>query len=52
MKILIAEDDAANRRLLEVSLRKWGYEVVVTCDGEQAWQALQRADAPQLAILD
>ena len=52
MRILIADDDAILRRVLEAALVKWGYDVVVTCDGTQAWQALQREDAPQLAILD
>jgi diguanylate cyclase (GGDEF)-like protein len=52
MRILIAEDDPVTRRLLEVKLAKWGYEVVVTGDGNEAWQALQSEDAPQLAILD
>jgi diguanylate cyclase (GGDEF)-like protein len=33
-------------------LVKWGYEVVVTKDGNEAWQALQEKDAPPLAILD
>jgi diguanylate cyclase (GGDEF)-like protein len=33
-------------------LGKWGYEVITTDDGTAAWQALQRPDAPQLAILD
>jgi DNA-binding response OmpR family regulator len=52
MRILIAEDEPLCRRLLVTSLGKWGYEIVVTCDGTEAWQALQREDAPQLAILD
>ena len=52
MKILIAEDDAISRRLLETILRKWGYEVVVAQDGGKAWEELQKEDAPRLAILD
>jgi two-component system, cell cycle response regulator len=52
VKILIAEDDPVSRRLLEARLLKWGYEVVVARDGDEAWQALQAADAPQVAILD
>lgn len=52
MKVLIAEDDAVSRRLLEATLMRWGYEVIVTRDGDEAWQALQQADAPPLAILD
>jgi len=52
MKILIAEDDPAFRDLLESLLVKWEYEVVVARDGNEAWQTLQKSDAPRLAILD
>jgi phosphoserine phosphatase RsbU/P len=50
--VLIAEDDPASRRLLEATLRRWGYDVMVTADGDEAWGALQRPDAPCVAILD
>jgi two-component system cell cycle response regulator len=52
MKVLIAEDDPVSQRVLEGFLTKWGYELVITQDGEEAWQALAQEDAPQLAILD
>ena len=52
MKILIAEDDPVSRRLLEVTLGKWGYEVVACADGQAAWDVLQEPDAPQLVIVD
>ena len=52
MRILIAEDDAASRHLLEKFLAKWGYDVLVAKQGDEAWQLLQRQDAPRLAILD
>ncbi len=52
MRVLIAEDDAVSRHLLEATLTKWGYEVVVTTDGLQALDLLSRPDAPSLAILD
>ena len=52
MNILIADDDAIPRRFLQVALSKAGHEVVVARDGAEAWQLLQRADAPRLAILD
>lgn len=52
MKVLIAEDDVVSRRLLEAMLTRWGYEVVVTRNGDEAWRLLQRIDAPPLAILD
>ena len=52
MKILIAEDDAVSRRVLEATLNKFGYEVIVAADGAEAWKLLQHEDAPRLAILD
>ena len=52
MKVLIAEDDLVSRRILESTLAKWGYDVVVCSNGAEAWQALQNEGAPQLAILD
>jgi diguanylate cyclase (GGDEF)-like protein len=52
VKVLIADDDTVSRRLLEATLTRWGYEVVVTHDGIEAWEVLRRADAPLLAILD
>jgi diguanylate cyclase (GGDEF)-like protein len=52
VKILIAEDDVTSRRILEAVLTKWGYEVVAVADGNDAWEELQRKNAPRLAILD
>jgi len=52
MKILIAEDDPVSRRVLEATLSKWGYEVMSTSNGREAWEALAAPDAPRLAILD
>jgi diguanylate cyclase (GGDEF)-like protein len=52
MKVLIAEDDTISRRMLEAFLVKWGYEVVVATQGEEAWTILQGNDTPRMAILD
>jgi phosphoserine phosphatase RsbU/P len=52
VKALIAEDDLVPRRLLQLALADWGYEVTVACDGSEALQMLQTPDAPKLAILD
>jgi two-component system cell cycle response regulator len=52
MRILIAEDDAISRRILEATLKRSGYDVVAACDGHAAWDALQAPDAPRMAILD
>ena len=52
MKILIAEDDPVTCRMLEITLAKAGYDVIVTRDGGEAWKALESADSPKLAVLD
>jgi two-component system, cell cycle response regulator len=52
MKILIADDSIVSRHLLDATLRKWGYDVVVASDGIEAWNQLQTEDAPSMAILD
>ncbi|HEY2844114.1 MAG TPA: diguanylate cyclase [Bryobacteraceae bacterium] len=52
MRILIADDSIVSRHLLEATLRKWGYEVVVAPDGLEAWNVLQGDNPPRLAILD
>jgi two-component system, cell cycle response regulator len=41
VRILIAEDDAASRLILEAALAGLGHEVVAATDGEQAWQMFQ-----------
>ena len=52
MKILIAEDEFTTRMLVQVSLENWGYRVESVVDGNQAWDILQRREAPHIAILD
>jgi len=52
MKVLLAEDDAISRRMLERILKSWEYEVEVFTNGQDAWDALQKGDAPKLVLLD
>src|SRR5262249_3799408 len=52
LKILVAEDDPVSRRLLESLLLKWGHRVVVTADGNEAWQLLSAEHPPTFLILD
>jgi sigma-B regulation protein RsbU (phosphoserine phosphatase) len=52
LKILIAEDDLTSRTMLHGVLTNWGYEVISTCDGGEAYTALQEKDAPQLVVMD
>lgn len=52
MRILVAEDNVVFQRILENSLKSWGYEVIIASDGTEAWKILSSPNAPQLVILD
>ena len=52
MRILIAEDDITSRCMLAAVLKIAGHEPVETINGLEAWQVLQKSDAPRLVILD
>lgn len=52
MKILIAEDERISNLWLKTLLTKWGYEVISTRDGGEAWEILSSSDPPGIAILD
>jgi two-component system, cell cycle response regulator len=50
--ILLAEDSAVYRLLIETQLRNWGFKLVLANDGQEAWKILSAANAPRLALLD
>src|SRR4249919_1313670 len=50
-RVLIVDDDAASRRLLEVRLRPLECDVATAGNGEQALTAI-RKDEPDLVLLD
>ena len=52
MKILVVDDDPITRLALESLLAQRGYQVTTVVDGEQAYELLQKDDAPRLAIVD
>jgi DNA-binding response OmpR family regulator len=52
MNVLVAEDQPSVAQMLRIMLQNAGYGVVLAGDGKEAWAALQRRDAPKLAILD
>jgi two-component system cell cycle response regulator len=52
VRILIADDDALSKRLLEKALACAGYEVTAVADGRHAVECLSQPDAPRLALLD
>lgn len=52
MKILVVDDGAVTRRVLDTFLKQSGHEVVVVEDGPAAFSALTAPDAPHVAIID
>ena len=52
MRVLIADDEAIFRRLVQSVLVRAGHDVVEAVDGEQALRYLDADDAPPIAILD
>ena len=52
MKVLIADDDAVTLRLLETTLKSWGYEVFAATDGAEALRILEDGSRPEIALLD
>ncbi len=52
MKILMADDNALERRVLQMTLERFGFATQVCKDGEEAWKALESTDSPIIAILD
>lgn len=50
-KILVVDDEAAVRRILETRLSMVGYDVVTATDGEEALQVFAR-EQPDLVVLD
>jgi diguanylate cyclase (GGDEF)-like protein len=51
MNVLVADDDAVTRRLLDATLQKWGYEVTCVRTGPEAEEALRTGQA-RMAIFD
>jgi len=52
LKVLIADDDAIVRLVLQEFLTQWGYEVICVENGHQALAVLEKEDSPKMAILD
>jgi two-component system NtrC family sensor kinase len=46
VKVLIAEDEAVSRHLLQAYLRQWGHEVAAAADGGAAWRLFQEGEFP------
>jgi diguanylate cyclase (GGDEF)-like protein len=51
-RVLIAEDDTVTRLILKHWILRWGYEIVVVGNGQDAWQVLQQERPPEIVIVD
>jgi len=51
-KVLIADDDSASLKILQVILESNGYQTFPANDGLMAWELLNRESDIRLAILD
>ena len=49
MRVLVADDERVNRQILQVALSGCGHEVLLACDGQEAWNAL--CDNPDVRVL-
>jgi len=52
MRVLIADDEATSRHLIQATLGGWGFEVLVAVDGCEALRVLQESRGPEIAMLD
>lgn len=55
MRILVAEDEAVTRRVIESTLTRLRWDVVTAADGAAAWSILENFEgknAPELMVLD
>ena len=50
-KILVVDDEASIRRILETRLSMIGYDVVTAADGEEALETFRNTE-PDLVVLD
>jgi diguanylate cyclase (GGDEF)-like protein len=51
-RVLIAEDDTVSRLILKNWIQRWGYEVAVVDNGEDAWLVLQQERPPEVVIME
>jgi phosphoserine phosphatase RsbU/P len=52
MRILVADDEPMGAMMLSRSLERWGLDVVVARDGEEAWRMIDQDGGIGMAILD
>jgi diguanylate cyclase (GGDEF)-like protein/PAS domain S-box-containing protein len=51
-QIIVADDSPAALHLLQATVCKMGFDVLVADDGDAAWKAIEAQDGPMIALLD
>ena len=52
MRVLIADDEATTRHLIQGTLGKWGFEVLAAEDGTAALDIMKGPNPPEIVLLD
>jgi DNA-binding response OmpR family regulator len=52
MRVLIADDEATSRHLIQAILTGWGFEVLVAVEGGEALSILEGSSPPEIVLLD
>ena len=52
LNVFVAEDNAVNRSILKAQLAQLGCRHTMTCDGEEALEALTKGPAPDVILMD
>lgn len=51
-KVLVADDEPISQAAVATTLESFGYEVIEATNGLEAWEILQKNEAPLLVIMD
>jgi len=52
MKVLVADDDPVQRKLMGRKLAEWGFDFESVEDGAAAWDFIRHVDEPLIVLLD
>jgi DNA-binding response OmpR family regulator len=52
VRVLVADDEATTRHLIQGTLRNWGFEVLAVEDGTEALHIMKGPNPPEIVLLD
>jgi DNA-binding response OmpR family regulator len=52
MRVLVADDEATSRHLIQAILTGWGFEVLMAAEGGEALDILGASSPPEIVLLD